>query len=264
MELGKALDDASAVRFYAATDQGTREYQQDAAFAESRGALAMAILCDGMGGMNGGEKASNTGVGHFSRDFREAFPIKNIPEFLETEARRLDKMVYALSDEEGKRLKAGSTAVGIIIEEDRLYWMSVGDSRLYILRDGKLTCLTAAHNYKTMLQEKLADGSIDMDYYNAEISQGEALTSYLGLGNLPLIDVRKNPYLLKEDDMLLLCSDGLYKTLSDEQITALMKESGGYLNLAGERLLATAKRWGRKGQDNTTVILLKPAEKTGR
>lgn len=260
MKLEKTLKNPMNVQVFTITDQGTREYQQDAMYAEARGALAVAVLCDGMGGMNGGEKASNTGVSYFSRDLKEAWPVRNIPKFLDREAQRLDRAVYALTDDAGKRLNAGTTIVSAIISENNLYWMSVGDSRLYLIRDGKLQCLTAAHNYKTMLQEKLSAGVIDMNYYNAEIKQGEALTSYLGLGNIALIDKNIQPFALRGSDILLLCSDGLYKTLTDEQIQALVNESGGHLMLAGQRLIQTAKRWGAKGQDNTTLILLSMAD----
>lgn len=261
MKTEKLSENPMKVQVFTITDQGTREYQQDAMYAETRGTLAVAVLCDGMGGMNGGEKASNTGVSCFCRDLKEAWPPRNIPEFLEKEAQRLDRVVYALTDEKGNRLNAGSTLVSAIISDNDLYWMSVGDSRLYLVREGKMQCLTAAHNYKTMLQEKLSAGLIDMNYYNAEIKQGEALTSYLGLGNIALIDKNAKPFSLQNEDILLLCSDGLYKTLTDEQIQALVDESGGHLNLAGQRLIETAKRWGRKGQDNTTLILLRVTDR---
>ncbi|MDO4337669.1 MAG: serine/threonine-protein phosphatase [Eubacteriales bacterium] len=250
------------IKFYTATDRGTREYQQDAAEAKVWEDLGIAALCDGMGGLNGGEKASNLAVKRFFRDLDEAWPVLQIPDFLENEARILDRAVYDLADGDGNRLNAGSTLVAVIIDKNRLYWVSVGDSRLYLLRNGKMRCLTAAHNYKTMLREKLAQGQIDMNYYNTEIQQGEALTSYLGMGRLSLIDRNFSPVELLEEDILLLCSDGLYKTLSDEQIQAVVEESGGHISLAGERLLEIAGRWGARGQDNTTLILMKPeAEK---
>lgn len=248
------------IKFYTATDRGTREYQQDAADVKVRDELGIAVLCDGMGGLNGGEKASDLAVKHFIRDLKEAWPVSKIPDFLENEARLLDQAVYALTDGDGTRLNAGSTLVAAIIEKNRLYWVSVGDSRLYLLRNGKMRCLTAAHNYKTMLQEKLSAGQIDLDYYNTEIHQGEALTSYLGMGRISLIDRNFKPLELLEEDILLLCSDGLYKTLSDEQIQAIVEESGGHISLAGERLIEIAGRWGAKGQDNTTLILMKPEE----
>ena len=99
-----------------------------------------------------------------------------------------------------------------------------------------------------------------MDFYNSEISRGEALTSYLGVGNVSLVDKNETVFQLKTDDILLLCSDGLYKTLSEEQIEAVVSESGGNIAIAGERLLKTAGRWGRNGQDNTTAVLLKISE----
>ena len=247
----------TGITFYIASDQGTREYQQDKGYAQIQNGFGMAILCDGMGGMNGGERASHLAVQQFVQDVNHSWPLKNISDFMENEIRYLDRLVYYLRDDSGERLNAGSTAVAAIIEDNRLYWVSVGDSRMYLLREGRLRCLTAQHNYKTMLQDKLSAGAINLEYYNAEIHQGEALTSYLGMGQLPLVDTNHVPLELYQEDMLLLCSDGLYKTLSDEQIQALLEECGGHLFLAAERLIETARRLGGRGQDNTTLILMK-------
>lgn len=257
MDLENTLEVPMQLEYYLLTDRGTREYQQDAAYVEVRGKLGTAVLCDGMGGLNGGEMASDLGVNGFSKDLKDAWPIGDVPKFLNQEAKRLDQAVAGLTDKTGRRLNAGTTIVATVINENRLFWMSVGDSRIYLLRKGEMRCLTAAHNYKTMLREKLEAGLIDMEYYNAEIGQGEALTSYLGMGNISLIDGNIAPFELEENDILLLCSDGLYKTLTDEQIQALIEESGSYLHIAGQRLIETARRFGVRGQDNTTLILMK-------
>lgn len=249
------------IEHYLVTDQGTREYQQDAGAVEAEGNVAAAVLCDGMGGLSGGERASNLAIDCFFRDLKEQWQPSDIPAFLQQEARCLDQEVHSLTDGNGTRLNAGTTIVCVLVIDSHLYWLSVGDSRIYLLRNGQLKCLTAAHNYKTMLQQRLEAGQIDMNYYNEEIRQGEALTSYLGMGGLAMTDVNTTPFLLQEEDILVLCSDGLYKTLSDEQIQALVEESGGNLKLAGERLMDTARRWGVRGRDNTTVILLKPETK---
>jgi protein phosphatase len=256
------LDHPLKIEFYTISDQGTREYQQDTSYVEVRGDVGMAVVCDGMGGLSSGEKASATGVKQFIRDLKEAWPVKDLPSFLEGEAHRLDRAVYELADEKGNRLNAGSTVVSAIIVNNQLYWMSVGDSRLYLLRDGSLRCLTTDHNYKTMLQQKLEAGLIDMDFYNGEISRGEALTSYLGLGSNLLVDRNQKPFTLVKGDILLLCSDGLYKTLTEEQIQVLVNESGNYIPFAGKRLIEQAGRWGSRGQDNTTLILLQMTENT--
>lgn len=257
MGLENTLEKRMTVKSFAISDQGTREYQQDAGYVETWEEGAAAVLCDGMGGLEGGEKASNLCVQLFMKDFRETQAMRDIPAFLRQEAVRLNQMVIQLKDEEGNPLDAGTTIVAAILKGNLLYWLSIGDSRLYLLRNERLCCLTKDHNYKSMLEEKMQEGRIDMDYYNAEIHQGEALTSYLGVQKLSLVDENFQGMELLEEDILLLCSDGLYKTLTEEQIQALLNESGGHLHLAGRRLIDTARRWGVKGQDNTTLVLMK-------
>lgn len=257
MEFGTTIRKTIVVDGFVASDQGTRAYQQDAARVQTRGSFAAAVLCDGMGGLNGGEKASELGVNLFLRDLQKQWPVADLPEFLRMEACRLDRAVMSLENDEGQPLQAGSTVIAVVVSNGKAYWVSVGDSRIYLFRNGEMCCLTKAHNYKTMLKEQLETGEIGMETYTREIAQGEALTSYLGIGDLSLIDQNEKPLELWEEDILLLCSDGLYKTLTEEQIRALVNESGSHLGLAGNRLLETAHRRGAGGQDNTTVALLK-------
>lgn len=251
------FDNSWKVKTYSLTDQGTREYQQDAAKVVTYGTFTMAVICDGMGGMNHGEIASTQTIQNIFEDLDKAWPIYDIPEFLKKEALSMDHHVCMLKDVQNQSLNSGSTIVSAVVKDGDLYWMAVGDSRLYILRDKQLTPITKDHNYKNFLNEKLKKGEIDMDFYNSEIKKGESLTSYLGMGNISLIERNRRALHLESGDILLLCSDGLYKTLTEEQIEAVVNESGGNISIAGDRLIKTAHRFGKTGQDNTTVILLK-------
>lgn len=239
---------------------GTRDYQQDSYQVFIDDVAALAVICDGMGGMNGGEKASELAVKRFVRDFYEESPMKNLPRFLEAEAVHLDYLVHDIKDENGNELAAGTTLAAAVIAQNRLHWLSVGDSKIYLLRGGMMYCLTKEHNYKTMLLEQLEKGEINLELYEQEIGRGDALTSYLGMGNIFLIDCNRTSFQLQNEDILLLCSDGLYKTLSEEQIQALILESGSLLKFAGQRMLEMAAKLGAGGQDNTTLILLKYLE----
>ncbi len=80
-----------------------------------------------------------------------------------------------------KKLNAGSTLVAVMLDSSRnLYWNSVGDSRLYLFRDGDFAQITQDHNYTTVLLEKLNAGMIDREEFNSENLKGEALISFFG------------------------------------------------------------------------------------
>lgn len=245
---------------------GTREYQQDyAGFVEQEDGLS-GIICDGMGGLRGGERASSEAVKLYVCDYNNLAQENSISEFLFKEAHRLDELVYQLKDSNGNFLKAGSTLVSVIVKGSALYWLSVGDSRIYIMRGDSMVQVTTDHNYRTKLNEFLAEGKISRDRYETEISgsQTEALISYLGMGGIECMDGNKKPFQLVEDDVILLCSDGLYKSLEADQIMALLTDNKVSAKVAAKRLTNMALEQAVKGQDNTTVMVIHYKKKKER
>ena len=245
---------------------GTRSYQQDFAFLYTDRRDLAALVCDGMGGLEGGERASRTAAELFAADLKENGPGANIPGFLHREAKRMDKAVSGLKNGEGKPLKAGTTMVGVYCRGNEMNWVSVGDSRIYVIRGGQIAAQTRDHNYRLLLKEQLAAGQITRNFYETEekTPQAEALTSFLGMNGLRLLDVNRTrngnlqgARTLLPEDIVLLCSDGVYKSLSDSQILAMVRDNDIDMNIAADRLTAMALRYGVRGQDNTTVILLR-------
>lgn len=237
---------------------GTREYQQDYAGVIIKKDGISGIICDGMGGLLGGELASKEAVKLFVSDYLNAEKEPIVSDFLCKEAGRLDALVSKLEDSQGNLLKAGSTVVSVIVDNTRLYWMSVGDSRIYILREDTMLQVTKDHNYRNELNDALIAGELSSDKYEKEISgnQTEALISYLGMGGLKRIDFNHKPFQLEEGDVILLCSDGLYKSLEDDQILALLKDNKTSSKVAAKRLACMALEQAVKGQDNTTVLVI--------
>ena len=106
--------------------------------------------------------------------------------------------------------------------------------------------------------ESLKSGVISREQYEREerTSQAAAIISYLGIGRLTIMDINPVPFELQPKDIILLCSDGLYKSLTDSQIQALIEDNDIDLEIAANRLCAMALRRGRGSQDNTSVLLL--------
>lgn len=238
---------------------GTRSYQQDFAYFYTGSQEVLAIVCDGMGGLQGGERASQTAVQLMAQDFKREKPISNIPAFLHQEAGRMDKAVAALKNDQGKPLEGGTTLVAVYCNKNQMYWVSVGDSRIYLIRGGKISSENREHNYRLMLKEQLVAGKISREFYEKEekTPQAEALISFLGMNGLKVVDVKKTPTLLHKGDMIMLCSDGVYKSLNESQVCAMALDNDLDMYIAADRTTAMALRYGQRGQDNTTVILMK-------
>lgn len=234
---------------------GSRKSQQDSVFGYEADGWAIGIVCDGMGGLCGGEVASRVALKSLADAWFTQRDVSDIPEFLRLEAIRADEKVYLQEAPDGRRLEAGTTIVAAIVRQGELYWLSVGDSKLYFIRGQEILSLNVEHNYRLELNTMLRQGRMTAQEYAAEEYRAEALTSYLGIGELSLMDISQQAYPLRDGDMILLASDGLYRSLSEEEILATVRKHEKQMQQAADALTAAVA--GRKKQDNTSVVLLR-------
>ena len=238
--------------------KGTREYQQDALAYKTAGwkrnaaGRAAAVLCDGMGGLNAGEKASGLACGRLIEELD--VPWGQFPGVLSDALSDINYEVAHLRDEKGTPLGCGTTAVAVVVEGDGMYYASVGDSRIYLIRSGRLRCLTRDHTYGNELDDQAAAGKISPEKARASENRA-ALTSYLGIRRLDQIDSNRDAVHLIPGDIVLLCSDGLYKSLPEPEFVTAVTSCGTDMQLAARYLAERAV--GMPGRhDNTTVVLM--------
>ena len=145
--------------------------------------------------------------------------------------------------------------VAVIAEDNRLYWASVGDSRIYIIRNHQLKQVTRDHNYMLRLMEMVQQGKMTLQEAESK-KQKEALISFLGIGNVSLMDVSQQPFVMEYGDIILLCSDGVTKTLPDHQIRDILCNDAVSIQGKAEILVKAAIRGNTHTQDNTSVAIL--------
>lgn len=202
--------------------KGGREEQQDCSGYEIADDRLMAVICDGMGGENDGKKASNTAVGEFLNQYLLSENDGKQDDFFEKAIVSANSAICSFTDKNGNMVCAGTTVVCILIADGLLRWASVGDSRLYILRDNELVQATTDHNYALSLSEQLKNGNIDRQTYETEMLQGDGLTSFLGVGREMQVDINVRGIPLHSGDRILMTTDGLYKLVSDEEINRIL------------------------------------------
>lgn len=245
----------SVVEIGMASIIGSRRSQQDSMFAYAADGQAIGIVCDGMGGLAGGEIASRIALESLADAWFEQMDTMDIPAFFQRAAVSADEKVYWQETPDGKRLQAGTTIVAAIVRRGGLYWLSVGDSKLYFIRGQEILSLNVEHNYRLELNTMLRQGRMTAQEYAAEEYRAEALTSYLGIGGLTVMDINPRAYPLKDGDMILLASDGLYRSLNEEEILTIVRKNERNMQHAADAL--TAAVTGRKKQDNTSVVILR-------
>ena len=240
---------------------GTRKYQQDSivvmdgkTLSDLNSKKCIAVLCDGMGGMEGGELASAVTAKTLYTDYCQMNP-QNIPSFFVNEVKKLDDIVCNLRDSNNRIMDSGSTLVCAVIEDSLLYWVSVGDSRIYILRKNEMVQVTTDHNYYSVLKSRVKQGLISQADADND-PRKEALISYIGIGKDSEIGYNEKPIQLENGDMILLCSDGLFKTLTEAEIASIAFNYRNNAEIAAEKLTEAAIQKKRRGQDNTSVALI--------
>jgi protein phosphatase len=142
----------------------------------------------------------------------------------------------------------GATLVTVLLRNKRCYVANLGDSRAYLFRKGRLSQLTRDHS---VVSDLIMEGLIGPEEAKNHDARGE-ITSYIGMEEEPYPFVRS--FLLKKNDRLLLCSDGLTDMVDDEDITEILKEQPDS-EMACKELVKAANSAG--GHDNITVVVVK-------
>ena len=233
---------------------GTREKQQDAfgisdvSHIEEKGLLL--VLADGMGGLSGGETASMETVvaclSYFDSMEMAEEPEEYFSHMMEYANEQVKK---ALGSHHGD---GGSTAVAVWLWEHSMFYISVGDSRLLLFREGELTQLNREHNYLTILLEKAMRGEITLDeVYNDP--QKDALTSYIGENLVSETDMCQEPLKLRQGDKIILMSDGIYRTVGEGEMKEILKQSPQRAAMKLERMIFQKAK---PSQDNYTALIV--------
>ena len=230
--------------------QGSRGRQEDYSISRQTADKTIAIVCDGMGGMREGHMASRFAAEQMLAVLEKAALTEHMYEFWKKEMERLDDAVYGLRFTDGERMCAGTTMVAVVLQENRLHWFSIGDSKLLYMRKHKLHCVTREHNY-ALLAEKIIGG-------NSEVcvdKKAEQLISYLGMGTASLFDGSDKSFETEQGDKLLLCTDGLYRTVPQEEIAEILDSTKDVKVISGKlREAVLAKKY--SNQDNATWVVM--------
>lgn len=248
---------------------GQRDTQEDdLAFAEiplSAGKyiednLLCYVVCDGMGGYEGGEVASSSAVAAFIDNLKKQLADqdkKPLSVALRSSVLTADKAIAKAKQDNEKLKDMGCTLVSACVENgNKLRWVSVGDSHLYVFRDNKIKKLNQDHSYGAILDEQVRQGSLSAEEAQAATNRN-ALTSALQGEDIEKIDNPADSFSLQSGDIIVLASDGLDTLSRDEIIHTLSDKAAGSAQEIVASLIEAVHKKGAKRQDNTTVACIK-------
>ena len=213
--------------------------------------IVWASVCDGMGGTYGGDIASALATRvieeAFTNFLTESLSDEEIKMLMLQTLEKANQTIYEKAQEEEATQGMGTTVVTIVIQNGKAHLAHVGDSRIYLYRNQTLTRETKDHS---VVQELIENGTItEKEAINHP--RKNMITKVLGVE--PMIHPDYFVIDTKENDIFLLCTDGLTAVLSDDELKQLFQRNVSFFNMADMFIDAALEK---HTQDNVTTVLL--------
>ncbi len=228
-------------------DSMTRMVPRDPKLMERKGAIF--VVADGMGGHAAGEVASEIAVETIREEYYEA-TSDEVMEILAQCIKQANQVIYDRAIEQAARAGMGTTCVAVVVRGALAYIANVGDSRVYLIRDGQIRQLTHDHSW---VAEQVRAGMLTDEQARTHAHRN-VITRALGTQPEVEADLFVEP--LQDSDALLLCSDGLSGPVSDEEMNRIVSSSTPQEAVRG--LISQANEQG--GPDNITAVLVHVVE----
>ena len=233
------------------TQTGRREENQDSLWT---GAIdedvALAIVCDGMGGHNAGSTASALTVSELAKRIKKGYRKVSRANFLRnlmmSSIEAANTIVYESAKENPQMEGRGTTCVAAIIENDVVYMINVGDSRAYVIRGNEIQQITEDHS---VVGNLIAQGKMTEEEAKYH-PQRNVITRAVGIKDTVLADYYE--FDIEKGDIILLCSDGLCGYCNEETMVKIVSEHDieTAVNMLSDTALANGST------DNITVVLI--------
>ncbi len=249
------------IEFAAVTDIGKiREKNEDNVLISSD--LSLGAVADGMGGHSAGEVASSIAVSVLAETIRKInagslkVPDTFLPKLAPVERKLLmaanlaNAAIYSTAQSSALYKMMGTTLTSVLFDQNCAIAVHVGDSRIYLIRDGKITQITTDHS---LAMEHVRRGLLSKEEADHSKIQN-VLTRAMGIKKNVEFDLLKFP--VRSGDILVLCSDGLYKGLTEQAIGQIVQKGK---NLPIVKLCKQLVRLSndRDGQDNISAVVIK-------
>ena len=227
------------------THMGRRENNEDFFLVDNE--LRLFIVADGMGGHNAGEVASSLAVRAVRDNIVGTFDRDNPAEVIQRAVRKANSIVFSHASARDDLKGMGTTLTAVWVYEKEAYVAHIGDSRAYLARQGELRLMTSDHS---LVQEMVKNGGIS-EKEARQHPQRNVLTRAVGTQEDVHVDI--NNIALQENDVLLLCTDGLTSTVSDRDILGVFSKLQSAEKSCYDLIGMASKRG---AEDNITAVVV--------
>jgi len=227
------------------THMGRRENNEDFFLVDNE--LRLFIVADGMGGHNAGEVASSLAVRAVRDNIVGTFDRDNPAEVIQRAVRKANAIVFSHASARDDLKGMGTTLTAVWVYEKEAYVAHIGDSRAYLARQGELRLMTSDHS---LVQEMVKNGGIS-EKEARQHPQRNVLTRAVGTQEDVHVDI--NNIALQENDVLLLCTDGLTSTVSDRDILGVFSKLQSAEKSCYDLIGMASKRG---AEDNITAVVV--------
>ncbi len=263
-------------RFVAQQIQGERDYQEDdfglldnseTVLDASAGGEkektpkvkehTLMVLADGMGGHKGGGVAS----GIVTRTFLEIYDRTTgaVDARLQKALLAANEALAKAIENNGNLAGMGTTLVAVVATDEGLSWLSVGDSPLWLYRDGELQRLNEDHSMAPVLDDLVATGRLSVEEKNKDGRKNSLRSALMG-DEISIVDTSSVVMPVYGSDVIILASDGL-ETLPEKTIKKhIKKKLRKGLGTCADTLISAVEKAKKKNQDNCTVVLYSPPQ----
>lgn len=258
------------IRYDVATalSRGQRHYQEDAIIADFPigSDTGFAVLSDGMGGHSAGDVASKIVLTEVYSELKlqsgaaDRFAA-NVPGILQSATMAANECIKSHVGQHPNTRGMGATLIAPVFLGTQLYWISVGDSPLYLFRDGELSQLNEDHSMAPQIDLMVESGLLDEEE-GAEHPDRNCLTSVLIGEEIAQIDCPKEPVTLRDGDVLVAASDGL-QFLDDDEIEDVLRANADQPSAKiADLLLQELEELADPDQDNVCFSVIRVRDRS--
>lgn len=252
LELTQTMPVFGKIQYGSCTEKGIREENQDSILIFDDKILYSFVVADGAGGHDFGKKASNMTVSAIENELKNnnEYSIDYLYLLMQKKYQQINEFVYNHGKSINSKLVTTLSMVNII--DDEMIISNVGDTNIFRIRDGELTLLSEPHS---LAFEKYAKGEITYEEYENH-PQKHVLTRAIG-GSATI-----KPYfskdVLKDKDIIILCTDGVYNFVSEEVLVDLFTQDTSFTNDRLSDLCRQCVDLALKngGNDNLSIIAI--------